>query len=302
MGQDRHSTTGIRQVNAPFRLFEGLIRDVHQMWLERAILLALIRAEFYRRYNGAFFGWMWALGRPLALLAVYTLVVGVFLGVGDVIPDFGIYLYLGLITWTFFASLITGSIMSLETNRHLLGRLNFRRELVVLASFCSAAIDFGLQAMLLPLAWIFYGAFPNAAALSWFGLGLPVVVLLGLALGMWLSAANLRYRDIRYLTDVVLQIGFWSVPILYSYGMVRDSLSEHTVLLWFYSANPMVPAVNASRLAAWPASDSPTAQIALMSQNLTLWLLCSYLFLGALGLIASQRYFSYRISRTDELS
>jgi ABC-2 type transport system permease protein len=243
-------------INEPFRFWAGLWTDIGAAYSQRELLRSLVSRETRQRYKGTFLGWGWALIRPLVLLAIYGLAVGLFLGAGKTIPEFGVYLYIGLIAWAYFSTLVSGSIAALPNNSSLINKASFQRELLVIAVWIVALIDLGLQMLALIAGYLFYGTWPSLADLWWVIPGFGLLTLLGVGFGLLLSAVNVRFRDIGYFVDLGLQVGFWLIPILYSYAMVRDTLSTQPLLLNIYTANPALGAVNAARLALWPSASS----------------------------------------------
>ena len=279
-------------VNQPYRFWGGFATDVREAYLQRELLQSLIVREMRKRYKGTFLGWGWALIRPLVMLAVYGIAVGVILGAGAQIPEFAVYLYVGLIAWAFFSTVISGSINSLPDNAALIGKASFRRELLIVAVVTVAVIDLLLQASVLVIAYWLYGSWPSMSTLWWVIPGLIVLVLVAVGIGLLLSALNVYFRDIGYLVDVALQVGFWSVPILYSYEMVASLLESQTWLLTLYTANPPLAAINAFRFALWPSAWDPNGSAQLLGVTETSIFLLVSATLGVVLVWIGQRTFS----------
>lgn len=279
-------------INAPFQFWRGLPGDVKEVISQRQLLRSLIARELRQRYKGSFLGWGWALIRPLVMLAIYGLAVGVFLGAGASIPEFGIYLYVGLIAWALFAAIVSGSINSLPSNTALISKAPFRRELLIVAVVAVAIVDFLLQAIVLTVGYLFYGAWPNLQSMWWFLAGFTALTVLATGLGLLLSALNVRFRDVGYFVDVALQVGFFLVPILYSYSMVQTALSSQPAVLGFYTANPTLAPITALRYALWPSSASETGASQLLGMQSTLVFLAMSFVLGITLVWLGQRIFS----------
>ncbi len=253
----------LRLVNAPARLWGGTTADVADVWRNRELLRAFTVRELRTRYKGTALGWVWALIRPLVMLLVYGLAVGVFLGAGRSIPQFMIFVYSGLIAWTLFSTIIMGSINSLIANGSLVSRASFPRLLLPLSVVLAALVDFLLQASVLTVGYLLYSDWPSPSALLWLGPSLLVLVLVALGIGLALAAVNVYVRDVGFLVDVALQVGFWLTPILYSYSLVLQGaeqlrLSTETVSR-LYMLNPMANVVIGFQRALWPAGDTPSA-------------------------------------------
>ena len=279
-------------VNAPFRFWAGLVDDIQAAYSQRQLMRSFISRELRQRYKGSFFGWGWALVRPLVMLVVYGVAVGVFLGANKSIPEFAIYLYAGLIAWGFFATIITGSVSSLPANAGLINKAAFQKELLIAAVCVVAVIDLAIQASVLALGYVALGSWPDPTMIWWILPGFVVVFLFGLALGLLLSAANVYFRDVGYFTEVALQVGFWMVPILYPYSMVEDALIEYPTLLGLYSLNPMTSAITAFRLALWPAANTELGQSQLMPLDQMATLLGLAGLMSIILLWLAQRFFA----------
>lgn len=250
--------TELRLVNAPARLWSGTHSDVSDIWRARGLLRALVARDLRSRYKGSSLGWAWALVRPLVMLLVYGLAVGVFLGAGRTIPDFMVYIYSGLIAWTLFATIVTGCIASVIGNGPLIGRANFPRLLLPLAAIAAALVDFALQASVLVIGYALVKDWPSPADLLFVPRALFVLVLFAGGVGLVLSAANVYIRDVGFLTDVGLQVGFWLVPVIYSYGQVQRGAESFgwasDTVTRIYMLNPMTNVVLGFQRGLWPAA------------------------------------------------
>ena len=243
-------------VNRQVAFGRGFGDDLRRIVRHRELLVVLLGREFRSRYKGTRLGWIWALARPLVMFGVYSVVVGVFLGASRSIPEFGIYLYVGLITWGFFAQIVTGSISALIGNAELIRKSAFPRELPILAVIVVAFIDLLIQSSILLLGYAVYRSFPTLGDLVWLVPALLVTVLFGMALGLWLAPLNARIRDVRFMTEVGLHVGFWMSPILYSFSMVENAWGSNTWAIRLYLLNPMTNAMFGFREALWPATPS----------------------------------------------
>lgn len=225
------------------------------------LLRLLVTSELRSRYRGSYLGWTWALARPLVMLLIYGLVVGVFLGAGKSIPEFMVFIFVGLICWNLFAAIVTGAIASIAQNGPLISRSQFPRVLLPLASTGSALVDSLLQGAVLVISYVIVRDAPSASSLLFLAPSLVGVVCFGLALGLILAAINVYVRDVGYLTDVALQVGFWLCPVLYSYGfIVRAAESYGWSVEWvtrIYMLNPMANGVLGFQRALWPPASTP---------------------------------------------
>lgn len=239
-------------INSAVRFHRGLLSDFKQIFRFRELLFALISREFRTRYKGAKLGWVWALVRPLVMFSVYGLAVGVFLGAGQAIPAFGIYLYVGLIGWNLFAQIVTSSTNAIVGNADLIKKASFPRELLIIAVTITALVDFAIQSLVLIPGYLIYNQAPALPELLWIIPGLAIMVIFGMSLGLVLAVANAKLRDVGFLTDVGLQVGFWLTPIVYPYTAVMTALANFPAIQHIYLLNPVTNAIFMFRKALWP--------------------------------------------------
>lgn len=249
---DQQPLLRVAQPTAFFRGFWPTARDV---WSYRELLGQLVRKELKIKYKDSVLGFFWTLLRPLLYLLVYSVAIGVFLGSGRVIPQFGVYLFAGLLAWTLFTDIIGGCTGSIVGNAGLVKKVYFPRELFPLSVIGASVVNFLLQAVILVLAYVATWTWPRPGNLLLLPLALVALVLFAAGLGLLLAAGNVFLRDITYLVEVGLLLWFWMTPIVYDWTKVRTSLvHEHSLSLLFqvYLANPMANIVLAFQRALWP--------------------------------------------------
>jgi ABC-2 type transport system permease protein len=190
-------------------------------------------------------------------LCVYGLVLGVFLGFGDQIPDFGFFIFAGLMTFSLFSECVTLGTTSILWNAPLVKKVALRRELLPLATTGTAIVNFGFQAVVLVAAFAITGEWPRLADLPFIVPALLIVILLGLACGMLLGALNVYVRDVQFIVEVGLLLLFWLSPILYGWWTVQETFAAKGLPDWafdLYMANPLATAVVAFQQGAWPGT------------------------------------------------
>lgn len=250
---ERAGSTGTTAVH-------GFLAAVRDAWRQRELLDLLIRRELKARYKDSSLGFAWSLIRPLVMLAIYYFAIGKVLGAERGIPQFAIFVFTGLTLWGLFSEVVTGGTMSILSNAGLIKKVYLPREIFPLAATGSAIFNFGVQLVVLVLATIVLGQVPWHAELLYAPLAVAVVIIFGVGLGLLLSAVNVYLRDVQYLVEVGLLIGFWISPIVYSYGFVVDALERADLPMWLaelYLANPMTMAVIAFQRAFWIAGSDP---------------------------------------------
>lgn len=208
----------------------------------RSILREMIVTDFKVRYQGSVLGYAWSVLRPLFLFVILYVVFVKFLRIGGDIPHYPVYLLMGIVFWNFFAEATTTSMNSIVNQGGLLKKINIPRYLVVVSSAISAFINLSINFVVLFGMALLNGVRPME---SW--LLLPIIVLelfvFAMALGFFLSALFVKYRDASYVWEVLLQAGFYATPILYPLTLVAEKFRPYIML------NPMAQIVQDGRWA-----------------------------------------------------
>ncbi|MER3387444.1 MAG: ABC transporter permease [Microcella pacifica] len=265
----------------------GLTYSIAAVWHRRELLGMLVRRDVAARFSNSVLGALWVLARPLALLAVYVVAIGTFLGAERLIPSFALFVFTGLTAWTFFTEAVGGSTTAVIGNAALVKKVYLPRELFSLSVIGSSAVTAGVQLIVLLVATAAFGQFPLHSDLALLPLSALALLALVTALALLLSALTVSYRDLQHLVEVGLLIGFWLSPIVYSYRLVADEVGG-TWLEQLYLANPMTIIAMGFQKALWIAgADQP------WPPDLELRIL-AVLVLGVLGTWAAQRIFARR--------
>lgn len=209
----------------------------------RALLSELVRTDFKLRYQGSVLGYAWSLLRPLLMFAIlYVVFVKVF-PLGKGIPHYPVYLFMGIMLWNFFLEMTVQSLGSIVGRGDLIRKIRIPRWIIVFSSSISALINLGLNLIVLAV----FMAFNHVDLMRTTAL-LPLVLvevyIFALGISLFLSALFVKFRDISYIWDVVLQAGFYLTPILYPLASVKNITFEKIILL-----NPMAQALQDARYA-----------------------------------------------------
>jgi ABC-2 type transport system permease protein len=228
---------------------------VSAIFARRELLQLLVQREFKARYKDSSLGFFWSLLRPLAMLLIYYVAVGKFLGAERNIPNFAIYVFAGLTIWTLFSETVSSATGSIVNNSGLIKKVDLPREIFPLSATGTALLNFGIQFVVLLGATLLTGQPPRLEALWLVPASMIVLTTYGLGLGLLLSAWNVYLRDIQHLVEIALLVLFWASPIVYSYAMVHDLLGGGFLeQLWL--ANPVTPAVLAFQQGMWSSGDA----------------------------------------------
>lgn len=209
----------------------------------RALLSELVRTDFKLRYQGSVLGYAWSLLRPLLLFVILYVVFVKFLRLGGDIPHYPIYLLLGIVIWNFFNEMTVQSLGSIVGRGDLIRKIKIPRWVIVLSSSISAVINLLLNLIIVTIFLIL-----NHVDLLVTGLLLPLILLevylFALGLSLLLSALFVKYRDISYIWEVILQAGFYLTPILYPVSLITNQALQKLLFM-----NPMAQAIQDARYA-----------------------------------------------------
>jgi ABC-2 type transport system permease protein len=220
---------------------EGSTMQSRSRFAYAAVLLrAMVVTDFRLRYQASVLGYLWTLLRPLAVFTILYIVFVALLKFGAGMPYYALYLLFGVIIWGFFSEATTQGLGSLVARADLLRKINFPRFVVVLSVGVSALISFGLSMVVL-VVFLMFKQVPLTTAVLWLPPLFVELVVFTLALGFLLSALYLRFRDMSYIWEVVLQAAFYITPILYPLSMIPSTWAR------FLLVNPMAQMIQDAR-------------------------------------------------------
>ena len=205
------------------------------------LLKQLVITDFKLRYQGSVLGYLWSVLRPLLLFVILYTVFVKGLKFGGDIPNFPIYLLLGLVIWGFFAEMTSMSLTSIVARGDLIRKIRIPRWILVASTSISALINLALN-LLVVFGFMLF----TRSDLLRTSILLPLILLqaylFSLGLSLLLSASFVKYRDVSYIWEVVLQAGFYTTPIIYSLSKVTDPTIQKIMLL-----NPIATAMQDAR-------------------------------------------------------
>jgi lipopolysaccharide transport system permease protein len=226
-----------------------------ELWASRELLGFFVWRDLKVRYRQTAFGALWAVLQPLALMTVFTLVLG---GVSGLAPDgtpYALFTLTALVPWTLFSQSLIGASDSLVAAANLILKVYFPRLLLPMAAAASYLLDYAIGLVLLALFLSVFGVTPGLEAL-WV---VPLTVLAvgaALGVGIWLAAINVRYRDVRYAVPFLVQVWLFASPVAYSSDVVPEPLR------WLYFLNPMAGVIDGFRWALLGVGAPPLAPVA----------------------------------------
>jgi lipopolysaccharide transport system permease protein len=226
--------------------------DLGEVWRHRELLQFLVWRDVKVRYKQTILGAGWAVVQPFVTMVVFSVVFGRLASVpSDGLP-YPIFAFAGLLPWQMFAFALTESTNSLVASQHVITKVYFPRLIVPLASTAVSILDFCVAFLVLAAMMVVYGVDLRATALL-VPLFVLMAVLTATAAGLWLSALNVRYRDVRHVVPFLIQIWLFLSPIAYPSSLVPVKWQ------WLYGLNPMAGVVEGFRwaLLGTPAPNAP---------------------------------------------
>jgi lipopolysaccharide transport system permease protein len=216
--------------------------DLKAIWHYRELLYFLIWRDVKVRYKQTAIGAGWAIFQPLITMMIFTVIFGNFAKIpSDGLP-YPIFAYTALLPWNNFAQAIGRSGVSLVGSANLISKVYFPRLIIPLSAAVAPLVDFAMAFVILLAMMAWFGIAP-----TWGVLALPLFLLLALftalAVGLWLSALDVRYRDVGYTIPFVVQIWMYASPVAYPVSLVPERWRM------LYSLNPMVGVIEGFRWA-----------------------------------------------------
>jgi len=239
--------------------------DLNAIWHYQELLYFLIWRDIKVRYKQTVIGAGWAICQPLMTMVIFTVVFGNFAKIpSDGLP-YPIFAYTALLPWNYFAQAISHSGISLVGNANLISKVYFPRLIIPLSAAVAPLVDFVVAFVVLLGMMAWYGIVP-----TWHVVTLPLFLLIALvaalAVGLWLSALNVKYRDVGYTIPFLIQFWMYASPVAYPVSLVPEK--------WrlLYSLNPMAGVIEGFRWALLK-QESPDLGVMLISAVMIMTLL-----------------------------
>jgi len=238
--------------------------DLKETWAYREILYFLTKRDIKVRYKQTVLGGLWAIIQPFFTMVVFTIFFGRLAKVpSDGIP-YPIFVYVGLLPWTYFANALSASGNSLVGSANLITKVYFPRSIIPTSASLAGLLDFFIAMFVLSAMMIYYQFVPSVGIILFpFLVGLTFLCAVGV--GLWLSALNVQYRDIRYVIPFLIQLWMFVSPVIYPVSIVGEKYQ------WLLALNPMGGVIEAYRASLlghmpidWPLLGLSSAMILLI--------------------------------------
>jgi ABC-2 type transport system permease protein len=215
---------------------------------QRYLLRLLVRREISARYQGSTLGLLWSYINPLSQFLIYWLIIGTIFDLRDGIENFAVHIFSALIIVHYFNETLGAGTRSIMRNKALVRRLAMPREMFPVASMLVSLYHVGPQMVILLIACLAFGWTPTWFAVLAFFIAIVLIMLLGTALALVCSAANVFFQDVGSAVNIATNLVRFGVPMIYSYEMVEDRFGR---VADYYIYNPIADAVMLFQQAFW---------------------------------------------------
>lgn len=225
------------------------------LWEFRDLLYFMVWRDVKVRYKQTLLGILWAVIQPLAAMLIFSLFFGRLAKVPSEGVPYPLFCLAALVPWTFFANGLTISANSLVASSQLVNKVYFPRLIVPLASVLGGGLDLCLALLVLVGVLAYYAILPGAS-IAFLPVALVMAASASLGAGLWLSALNAQYRDVRHVIPFLTQLWMFATPVVYSGSLLPEPWRT------LYGLNPMVGAVEGVRWSLLGSGDAPGARMA----------------------------------------
>lgn len=257
----------------------------------RALLSELVRTEFKLRYQGSVLGYLWSLLKPLLMFVILYVVFVKFLRLGRDIEHFPVYLLLGIVLWGFFTEMTSQSLGAIVGRGDLIRKIKIPRWIIIISTSLSALINLSLNLVVITI-FIVVNKVEITASAFLLPLALLHIYIFALGVSLFLSAAYVKYRDISYIWEIVLQAGFYATPIIYPMTLIPSLFIQKVLLL-----NPIAQAIQSARYDVVTNQSVTTSSLLGGSfyQYIPFMITAAVLILGVLYFKKESKYFAENI-------
>lgn len=249
--------------------------NLSALWAYRELVYFLTWRDIKVRYKQAVLGVAWAVIQPIVNMVIFTIIFGQLAGLETDagIPQewYPIFSYAALLPWQLFQGALQRSGTSLVGNANLLTKVYFPRLIIPFSATAAGLVDFGIAFLVLLGLMIYFGV-PLSINLLWLPLLVLLALLAALAVGLWLSALNVQYRDVQHMIPFLLQAWMYASPVVYSIDMIPDTGPWRMI----FGLNPMTGVIQGFRWAL--LGSSPPDRMMVVSVLMVLALLISGLY------------------------
>ena len=225
------------RITPPLGLWEF---PLSELWAYRELLYFIVWRDIKIRYKQTVIGAAWAVLQPFLTMVVFSLFFGKLAHVPSEGMPYPIFYYSALLPWMYFSAALQTATNAIVENQRVITKVYFPRIALPLAAVVASLVDFGISFLLFIAMMLYYGIHPTAALL-WFPAFLLLALLTALGVGLWFSALNALYRDVRYVMPFLIQFWMFASPVAYPASLVPEKWR------WLYGLNPMAGVIEGFR-------------------------------------------------------
>lgn len=214
--------------------------NIKEVWNYRELLYFIVWREIKVRYRQTVLGVTWAIIQPFMMMVVFSLFFGKFINVPRAGIPYPLFSYSAILPWLLFSESVTRCTNSIIDDRHLINKVYFPRLIMPIANIISPLVDFAFASLVFFALMLYYGCMPTFKII-FLPFFLLIAMITALAVGLWFSAINVQYRDVRYAIPFLIQFWFFASPVVYSSSSLPASWQ------WLYGLNPMVGVIEGFR-------------------------------------------------------
>lgn len=226
-----------------------------EVWANRELLYYLVWREIKVRYKQTVVGAAWAVVQPLGMMLIFTVVFGKLLGVRTGEVPYPVFAFAALVPWYYFAHAVQSATTGLVEQKEVITRVYFPRLLLPMSAVAAPLVDATISMVALAAVMAWYGIVPTAA-IAWLPLFAMLAVATALAIGLWLSALNAVYRDVRFLVPFGLQALLFASPVVYPSAVIKNPTWQA-----IYGLNPMAGVIEGFRWSLLGTGEPPSDMI-----------------------------------------
>jgi len=226
------------------------VLPLRELWDYRELLYFFVWRDIKVRYKQTAIGAAWAVLQPFLSMLVFSLFFGRLAHMQSEGLPYPVFSYCALLPWTYFAGALQHSTNIIVESQRLINKVYFPRLILPFSSVLAGLVDFGISFLMFFSLMIYYGVHP-AITVVWLPAFLLLAMLTALGVGLWLSALNAIYRDVRYVLPFLVQFWFFASPVVYASSLVPARWR------WLYGLNPMAGVIEGFRWSLTGRGDPP---------------------------------------------
>jgi lipopolysaccharide transport system permease protein len=238
---------------------------VRELWEYRELIYFFVWRDIKVRYKQTVVGAAWAVLQPFLTMLIFSLFFGTLARIPSGGLPYPIFYYSALLPWMYFAASVQSATNTIVENQRVITKVYFPRLALPISAVLSGLVDFAISFLMFVAMMAYYHVHPTLA-LIWIPAFLLMSLVAALGVGLWLSALNAIYRDVRYVIPFLVQLWLFASPVVYPSSLVEAKWPK---LMWVYSLNPMVGVIEGFRWSL-TGKGTPPAHFVLISAGVVL--------------------------------